>query len=166
MRAHSLAVLAIFLLVSPALAVDVIELKNGRIYQVRSAKVTGSRLFMSLVPTAAGEKIGFAVPISKVVPEFVYYVWADQVEGDVDGHVMLAEWSRKNGLFSLARKQYQLAGKINPAVHSNLPKLEEKMYEEQATWIYEDAEKLFRDGDIKRCRMRITVIQVLPSSRE
>lgn len=158
MRTHSLAVLVVFLFAAPVFALDIIELKNGRIYQVESAKVKGDRLFMQLHPSMPDQKIGFAIPISKVVPEFVYYVWADQVEGDADGHVALAKWSRKNGLFSLARKQYELAGKLDPAVYTDLPKLDKIMYEEQATWIYEDAEKMFRDGDVKRSRVRIEMI--------
>jgi hypothetical protein len=80
------------------------------------------------------------------------------VEGDAEGHVTLGEWSRKNGLFSLARKQYELAAKLDPAVQTQLPKINKAIYEEQATWIYEDAEKLFRDGDVQRCRMRIDLI--------
>ncbi len=158
MRAHSLAVLVLVLLASPILALDVIELKNGRIYQVQFAKVRGDRLFMQLRPSKPNQRVGFAVPIDKVVPEFVYYIWADQVEGDAEGHVTLGEWSRKNGLFSLARKQYELAAKLDPAVQTQLPKINKAIYEEQATWIYEDAEKLFRDGDVQRCRMRLDLI--------
>ena len=158
MRTHSLAVLLLALLTAPAFAIDIVELKNGKIYQVESAKVKGSRLYVSLVPQVAGQKVAFAMPLEKVVPEYVYYIWAAQIDGDADGHLALAKWSRKNGLFKLAWKQYEAGGKLDPALHSNLPKIEKEMFEEQATWLYEDAEKLFRDGDVKRCRMRIELI--------
>ncbi|MHC4941344.1 MAG: hypothetical protein ACYTHK_20650, partial [Planctomycetota bacterium] len=99
------------------------------------------------------------VPVSKVIPEFVFYIWKAQIEtGDVDQHLALAKFSRENGLFGHAWEQYEIAAKLDPAVHTDLPKIEAKMFQEQATWIYEDAEKHFRDGDIKAARKRLDLI--------
>ena len=66
MRAHSLAVLTLVMLAPAVLALDVIELKNGRMYQVQSAKVMGDRLFIQLHPTRPNERIGFAVPRKEI----------------------------------------------------------------------------------------------------
>ncbi len=64
MRTHSLAVLVAFLFAAPVFALDIIELKNGRIYQVESAKVKGDRLHIQLHPSTPGQTIGFAIPIN------------------------------------------------------------------------------------------------------
>lgn len=150
--------LVLVLLAAPSWAVDLIEMKDGKLYQVQSAEVKGTRLYMRLdVPK--GQKVGFTVPIDKVVPEFVYYVWVDQIQtGDVDQHLALAQWCRKNGLFGPAWEQYGIAGKLDPATHSKLPKIEAEMFQEQATWIYEDAERHFKADDIKGARKRLNLL--------
>jgi hypothetical protein len=158
MRAHSLALAALLLLASPVFAIDIIELKNGKLYQVESAQVRNGKLAMKLA-TSKSQKVGFSVPLDRVVPEFVYYAWEAQIEkGDVDQHIELAEWARKNGLFGPAWAQYELAGQLDPGVHSKLPKIEAAMYEEQATWIFESAERLFKVGDIRSVRKRLDVL--------
>ena len=150
--------LAALVFAMPALAVDVIELKSGKLYQVENAEVKGDRLYMKLL-TGKDQKIGFTVPLEKVVPEFVYYTWADQIQtGDVDQHLALAQWARKNGLFGPAWDQYQIAAKLDPAVHSKLPKIEKAMFAEQATWIYESAEAQFKKDDIKGARKRLDLL--------
>jgi len=158
MRTRSLVALAIAVLAVPALAVDVVEMKNGKLYQVERAQVKGDRFFMTLL-TSKDKKIAFSVPMEKVVPEFVYYAWADQIQtGDVDQHLACAQWARDNGLFGPAWQQYGHAAKIDPAVHSKLPKIEKEMFQEQATWIYEDAERRFKKDDIKGAGKRLDLL--------
>ena len=99
------------------------------------------------------------MPLDKVIPEFVYHVWADQIQtGDVDQHLALAAWSRKNGLYGPAWEQYTIASKLDPATHSKLPKLEAEMFQEQATWVYESAERRFKKDDIKGARKRLNLL--------
>ncbi|MHC4958969.1 MAG: hypothetical protein ACYTGN_11400 [Planctomycetota bacterium] len=158
MRAYSPCLLALALLAPPVLAIDIVELKNGKLYQVESAQVRNGKLAMKLA-TSKSQKVGFSVPLDRVVPEFVYYAWEAQIEkGDVDQHIALADWARKNGLFGPAWAQYELAAGIDPGIHSKLPKIEGEMYEEQATWIFESAERLFKVGDIKSVRKRLEVL--------
>ena len=156
MRTRSLVPLVLFAI--PAFAVDIVEMKNGKLYQVEAAEVRGNRFFMKLL-TSTDKKVAFSVPMDKVVPEFVYYAWADQIQtGDVDQHLACARWARRNGLFGPAWEQYGFAAKTDPAVQSELPKIEQEMFGEQATWIYEDAEKRFRKDDIKGARKRLDLL--------
>jgi len=158
MRAHSVA-LALAFLATSALAVDIVEMKNGRLYEAERVTFRGDRLSIKLHFPKQDKRVIFTVPIHKVVPEFVYYAWADQIEdGDTEARVKLAEWSRANGLFRHAWKQYRQAAANNKEILDGLEELSATMHEEEATWIYHRAEQLFRDDEVKVSRARAELI--------
>ena len=124
MRAYSLPLLALALLAAPVLAVDVIELKNGRILEVEKATVQGNKLRVQL-PSKDQQFIAYTIPIDKVVPEFVFYAWQDQLEaGDEKARLRLAAWARKQGLFRHALRTYMDTAKFSAEIKENLPGLE------------------------------------------
>jgi len=138
--------LATLLLALPALALDMIELKNGKLIAAESVTVRGDRLRIRLFLPGKDAQAEYTVPIDQVVPEFVYYAWAEQIqEGDVPGHRALGAWARSQGLFRLALVQYEAAGEATP-------EFEAKLREEEATWRFNDAWRLFREGEVKGAR--------------
>jgi tetratricopeptide (TPR) repeat protein len=155
MRSYSIALALIALLAGPAAAVDVIEMKDGKVYAVESAELRGERIFLQLHFPKKDKEVGFSVPISRVVPEFVYYVWDDQIlPGDHKERVRLGEWARANGIFSLALKQYEKAAEQSAAIRNALPELRARLHEEEATWLFNEAERLFREDEVKVARAR------------
>jgi len=108
------------------------------------------------------------VPIESIVPEHVYYVWASQVaETDVEGHLRLASWCRKNGLFRQAWREYVAASEASGEVKERLPGIEKEMSEEAATWTFERAEEKLREGDVHDARVLAErVLEDYPDSKE
>lgn len=153
MRSHSIALMIVALLAGPALAVDLIEMKDGKLYAVESAEIRGERLFLQLHFPERDRKVGFSVPISGVVPEFVYRVWDGQVlPGDHQERVRLGEWARANGIYSLALRQYEKAAEHSDEIRLSLPELRTRLHEEEATWLFNEAERLFREDEVKAAR--------------
>ena len=71
------------------------------------------------------------VASERVVPEFVFYAWRDQImPGDVQEMERLAKWSRKNGLFTHAWAMYKIAADSSSELRSKLPGLEQTMRDE------------------------------------
>jgi tetratricopeptide (TPR) repeat protein len=158
MRAPSLVLPVLAMVAGPALALDLIELKDGKVLQVQTATVEGTKLRVRL-HTKADQYAAYTIPISKVIPEFVYYAWAKQLkEGDVASHLRLAAWSRKQGLFRHAMRTYETTAKFSEEVREDLDGLKEMMYEEEATWNFAEAERLFREGDVKGARIHAEAI--------
>ncbi len=140
-----LLISALFLAL-PALALDMIELKNGKLIPAESVTVRGDRLRIRLYLPGKDASAEYTVPIDQVVPEFVYYAWAEQVaEGDAAGHRALGDWARSQGLFRLALVQYREAGEATPEFEATLR-------EEEATWRFDEAWRLFREGEVKGAR--------------
>ncbi len=167
MRAPSLVLAVLAMVAAPVFALDLIELKDGKVLQVDSATVEGTRLRVRL-HTKANQVAAYTIPISKVVPEFVYYAWANQLkEGDVESHLRLAAWSRKQGLFRHAMRTYETAAKFSEEVRGDLAGLKKMMYEEEATWNFAEAERLFREGDVKAARMHAeAILESFPDTEE
>ncbi|MHC4730656.1 MAG: hypothetical protein ACYS6Z_08705, partial [Planctomycetota bacterium] len=158
MRAPSLVLPVLAMVAAPVLALDLIELKDGKVLQVEAATVEGTKLRVRL-HTRTDQYAAYSIPISKVIPEFVYYAWAKQLkEGDVESHLRLAAWSRKQGLFRHAMRTYETAAKSSAEVREDLDGLKKMMYEEEATWNFTEAERLFREGDVKGARMHAEAI--------
>jgi len=158
MRVPSLVLPVLALVAAPVLALDLIELKDGKILQVESATVQGSKLRVRL-HTRADQVAAYSIPLSKVIPEFVYYAWQKQLEeGDVESHLRLAAWSRKQGLFRHALRTYEKASRFSDEIREDLEGLEKMMHEEEATWNFAQAERLFREGDVKGARMHAEAI--------
>ncbi|MDH3591281.1 MAG: hypothetical protein OER88_05355, partial [Planctomycetota bacterium] len=156
MRALCLAVSALFFLAAPALALEVIELKSGRIIEAEKASVRGDNLWIELYLPQGKEYVAYAMPIEKVVPEYVFYIWLKGIsDNQTASHIELAEWARKHGLFRQARKAYGIAGKSSTKIREEIPGLEKTMHGEEATWLFSEAERLFRANDVKVARTRL-----------
>ncbi|MEE8104718.1 MAG: hypothetical protein V3T86_04190 [Planctomycetota bacterium] len=158
------ALVLVFATAAPAL--ELIELKSGKIYEASEVSVKGDKVLIRV--TKGGGSVRFGVPIDKVVPEFVYYAWARGIrKGDADGHVRLAVWARKLGMFSQAMTQYNLAAETRPKIKKSLEELEKKLGEEEATWLFEKAWEHVRENDPARARMLAErLMQNFPQSAE
>ena len=147
MRRLTLAVPILALLALPAGAgntIELVEMKNGRLYEAQELKVKGDRLWIRLAEKRPGEKVAFSVPIDKVVPEFVYHAWAAQIRPDSEkDQLKLAAWARKQGLFELALKTYKAAAALSPKARSELEAFEAKYKAEESAFMYRQARNLF-----------------------
>ena len=160
MRAHSLALWAFgtvwfALVAAPAAAVEVLELKDGRLIEAEQVRVSGDRIRIRLYAPEGGRTVEYALPLDQVLPEFVYYAWRDGITpGDAAAHVRLGDWARGNGLFSLALVQYETAADSDVEVRKQLPEWRARMHEEEATWRFEDAWRLFREDAVHEARVQ------------
>lgn len=154
-------------LATNALAIDLMETKDGKMIPVEEAKRVGDKLHVRI----AGKKdqhMATVYAIDRILPEFVYYVWwRDLPAQDRAAHLELAEWSRKNGLFSLSLKVYAKAAEFDEGIKGELPSLGKKLREEEATWLFEHAEKLFRSGEVGDARIEVDkLLELYPDSAE
>jgi hypothetical protein len=157
MRLNS-AFLTVTLLAAPAAAVELIELKNGKVYAVEEARREGDKLYVRLA-TGADQHAATRIPIDRIVPEFVFYVWArDLPEGKKAPHVELALWARENGLFRHALKVYDAVAEFDEEVRKELPALVQTLREEEATWLFEHAETLFKKDEVKDARVLLDLL--------
>jgi len=153
MHPLSLALVALALLAAPAAALDVVELKDGRVLVVEEVSVKGDKLRVRLHLERPDQYIAYTIPFDKVVPHYVYYAWAAQLDpGDVAGAKELAAWARAQGLFGLARKTYESAAEHSQELAASLDDLKREMHEEEATWHFTAAERLFRENAVKEAR--------------
>jgi len=169
MNLPKVAALVVCLASGPALAgIQLIEMKNGKLYEATDSVVVGDKLRISLHTGSSDQTMVFSVPIDKVLPERVYYVWAGQIaDADVAGRVKLAEWCRTQGLFRQAWRQYAAAAEADEKFMKKIPELEAAMSEEAATWHFEQAEEAMRAGDLHRARlMAESVLKDYPGSKE
>lgn len=168
MRIPFAALLWLAAAAAPLGAVEIVELKSGRLYQAEEVSVRADRLLIRLRLDDARKTALFSVPMDKVVPEFVYYAWVAQTKpDDVAELVRLAEWSRGAGIFGHARKAYDLAAAASTEWRERLPELEKTMYEEEATWNFNEAWRLFREDEVTVARKRAeTVVDAFPDSQE
>ncbi len=168
MRAYSLAALLVALIAAPVLSMDLVEMKDGRLYEAQKVWVRGDRLHIQLHRPDGESRAEFAVATEKVVPEFVFYAWRDQImPGDVQEMQRLAKWARKNGLFTHAWAIYKIAADSSSELRSQLPSLEQKMRDENATWLFTEAWRLFQEGDVHKARIRVErLLGDLPGSKE
>jgi len=166
MRLRS-ALLAVAVAASPAAAVDLIELKSGRVLEVRSASIQGDRLRVEL-STRPDQFIATTIPIDQVIPEFVFYVWAAQLPADdVEGRVALAQWARENGLFRQALRVYEALAASDPARQAKMPALLEELKEEEATWHFHAAERFLKEDEVHSARIEAeTVLAQFADSKE
>ena len=142
-------------LAAPALALDIVELKDGRVLEVEAVSVSGDKLRVQLA-TPPGQHIAYTIPVEKVVPEYVYYAWAAGIPAaDVEGHKALAAWARTQGLFKHAWKSYEAAAEHSASLKARMGDLGKEMHEEEATWNFTEAERLFREGDVATARYRV-----------
>ncbi|MHC4953155.1 MAG: hypothetical protein ACYTGZ_04640 [Planctomycetota bacterium] len=148
--------------------VQIVEMKSGKLYEAKEVLVLGDKLRISLLTDKGDQTAIFSVPLDKVIPEHVYYAWAAQIaDKDVSGHIALAEWSRKQGLFRQAWRQYVAASESSDKVMKQLPHLEQEMSEEAATWHFVQAEQSMREGDLHRARiMAERLLKDYPDSKE
>jgi tetratricopeptide (TPR) repeat protein len=155
------------LLATSALALDLMETKDGKLIPVLEAKRVGDRLHVRL---AAGEdqRMATAYPIDRILPEFVFYVWQKGLpEHDRPAHMELAEWARKNGLFSLSLKVYEAMAEFDEGIKGELPSLRKALSDEEATWLFERAEALFREGEVADARIEVDrLLELYPDSAE
>ncbi|MHC4937405.1 MAG: hypothetical protein ACYTHK_00365 [Planctomycetota bacterium] len=154
---------------TPVLAgIQLVETKKGKIYEAREVLVVGDKLRMSLALKESGQSATVSIPIDTVLPEFVYYAWASQIaEHDVEGHMSLAGWCRKQGLFRQAWREYIAASEASDKIMKRLPELEADMNEEAATWYFTQAEKRLRDGEVHAARVLAErVLNDYPESKE
>jgi hypothetical protein len=165
----SVAALAIAIFAAPSVAgIQLVETKGGKVYEASEILVVGDKLRMSLVLKGAGQTATIAIPIDSVLPENVYYAWAAQVaEADVEGHLRLAEWCRKQGIFRQAWRQYIAAAEASDEVKKRLPELEREISEEAATWQFERAETSLREGEVHAARVLAErILEDYPNSKE
>ena len=149
-------VLAALLLATSALAVDLVELKDGRVLEVDKAKLQGDKLYVELHLPGKNQLIGYTIKVEKVVPEFVFYVWLESLNPKKpEAHKDLAQWARKRGLFRHAWKAYEIAAASDPGFKAGLEKLKKTMHEEEATWNFNEAYRLFKENDVKAARVRV-----------
>jgi len=163
----SLVLLSAALLAAPALAFDLMELKSGKLIPVEEARLENGKVHVR-VATEPGQTISTAIPIDRILPEFVFFVWEKQLpEGDRDAHLELAEWSRKQGLFGLALRVYEATGKFDEGVREDLPNLVTVLREEEATWQYERAEELFKRDEVRDARILVEgILERFKDSKE
>ncbi|MEM8885309.1 MAG: hypothetical protein AAGD14_14670 [Planctomycetota bacterium] len=169
MAPRSVALLAVFLFAQPLFAgIQLIETKDGKLYEARDALVLGDKMRISLALKEGGASAVFSIPLDRIVPHHAYYVWASQIAmQDIEGHMRLAAWCRKNGLFRQAWRQYIAASEASDKILKKLPEIELEMNEEAATWTFEQAEKALRDGDIRRARVLCQrILQDYPETNE
>lgn len=165
----SVVTLLLALLGAPVAAgIQLVETKSGKIYEAKEVLVVGDKLRMSLALKESGQTATVAIPIATVLPEFVYYAWASQVaEHDIEGHMRLAGWCRQQGLFRQAWREYIAASEASDKIMKRLPKLEQEMNEEAATWYFEQAETRLRDGEVHAARILAErVLDDYPDSKE
>lgn len=155
MRVPSPALLLIVgILSGPVFAVDIVELKDGRVLEAEEVTLKGDKLHVKLYRPQGDQTIAYSIPIEKIVPEFVYYAWSDGTDaGDTDEMLRLAAWSRGQGLFRLAWRTYQRAAKADPEIEGQLEDLRKEMYAEEALWLLEEAWRRFRDNDVQAARV-------------
>ena len=168
MRLPSVAIVLV-LATAPALAgIQLVEMKNGKLYEVREALVVGEQMRLSLAMKSAAQSAVISVPLEKVVPEHVYDVWSGQIaEKDIAGHMLLAAWARKQGLFRQAWRQYVGASEQSDKVLKQLPVIEKEMSEEAATWHFKQAEAAMREGELHRARLLAErLLHDYPESKE
>ncbi len=157
------------LLTAPLSAgIQLVETKNGKLYEAREVIVIGDKMRISLAMKEANQTMIFSIPIESVIPEQVYYVWAAQIAAtDSEGHVRLGEWCREHGLFRQAWREYNAAADSDTKIEKSLPLLEKEIGEEAATWYFEQAEKALKAGDPHRARILAKrVIDDYPQSKE
>jgi hypothetical protein len=159
--------LLIGLLTTGALGLDLMETKDGKLIPVVEAKRDGDRLRVRLA-TPADQRMATVYPIDRILPEFVFYVWQrDLPKDDRPAHLELAEWARKNGLFSLAFRVYESMAEFDEGIKGELPSLRKKLGEEEATWLFEHAEALFREGEVADARIEVDrLLELHPDSAE
>ena len=51
------------LLAAPAAALEIIELKNGKIYEARKVRVRDGQMYIELNMKLPGQTLGFSIPI-------------------------------------------------------------------------------------------------------
>ncbi len=160
MRKLTLAVPILALLALPVWAgntIELVEMKNGRLYEAQELRVKGDRLWIKLAEKQPGQKVAFSVPIDKVVPEFVYHAWVAQIRPDSErDQLKLAAWARKQGLFALALKTYKGAAALSPKARSELEAFEAGYEAEESAFLYRKARDLFDAGRLKEARVLST----------
>jgi tetratricopeptide (TPR) repeat protein len=157
----------IALLALPAAAFDLMETKDGKLIPVLEAKRVGDKIRVRLA-AEEDQHVATLYSIDRIIPEFVFYVWWKELpEHDRAAYLELAEWSRKNGVFSLARKVYDKMAEFDEGIRNELPSIRKKLQEEEATWLFEQAERLFRDGEVADARIEIDrLLELYPDSAE
>lgn len=147
--------LTLVLAAAPAAALDLLEFKSGKTVAVEEATRVGQSLHVRLA-TPYDQYIATRIPIDQVLPEFVFYVWWRGLpEGDKAAHAELADWSRRNGLFDLALKVYDAVAAFDSETRAALPSLVRTLHEEEATWLFDHAEALFRAGQVRDARVEV-----------
>jgi hypothetical protein len=147
--------LALALLAARAGAVELIEFKSGKLLTVEGAARIGDKIHVRLT-TPSDRYAAISLPMDQILPEYVYYIWERGIaEGDRADRLALAEWARRNGLFRHALRAYATVAESDPATRAELPALEQALHEEEATWLFERAESLFRRDEVKDARVLV-----------
>ncbi|NJN14538.1 MAG: hypothetical protein HC813_02630 [Planctomycetes bacterium] len=146
--------LSLLLLAAPALALDMVELKNGQLIAAEQVTAADGRLRIRLYLPGKNARAEYTVPFEQVIPEFVYYAWAEQIApGDGPGHRDLGDWARTSGLHRLALAQYELCAATDEEYAKGLPELRATLHEEAATWNFDEAWRLFEVGEVQGARL-------------
>jgi len=158
MRSPSIALSALVLafLASRASAIEIVELKSGKVLELETARKDGDKVHVKLHVPKGDKVVGFALPVDRIVPEFVYYIWLRQVDpADTEGMREIAAWCREVGLFSLAWRTYEKAAKHDTELRGELDALRKTMYDEESAFLLEEAWRLFKDNEVAAARVRI-----------
>lgn len=155
------------LFATSALALDLMELKDGKLIPVEEATRKGDKLHVRLA-APADQHMATVYRIDRILPEFVFYVWEKELkEHDRAAHTELADWARKNGLFSLSLRVYRKMAEFDEGIKGELTSLAKKLREEEATWLFEAAERLFREGEVIDARVEVErLLELFPDSAE
>ncbi|MCK6458876.1 MAG: hypothetical protein L6Q95_03165 [Planctomycetes bacterium] len=150
-----------------ALALDLMELKDGNLVPVLDATRKGDRMHVRLA-APADQHMATVYPIDRILPEFVFYVWEKELTGqDRAAHLELAQWARKNGIFSLSLRVYRKVAEFDEGIKGELPSLAKQLHEEEATWLFGRAETLFREGEVLDARDEVDrLLELFPDSAE
>jgi len=165
MRFHG-AILAIGLAAAAAHAapLELIEYKSGKILTVEGAARVGDSIHVR-VATPADQFMLISIPMDRIVPEYVFYVWERGIaEGDSADRLALADWARRNGLFRHALQLYETIAQSDPETKQRLPELAQTLHEEEATWLFDRASALFKSDEVRDAR--IVALKVLDGFKD
>ncbi len=160
MRLQINGALAAFLIATvasaPAFGVEIVELKSGRVIEANKTELRGDKLYVELHLPGKNQLVGYTIAVHKVIPEFIFYVRLEKLSSDKpEAHKDLGDWARKQGLFRHALKAYEIAGAADADFMATFGELTEKLHEEEATWTFDEAYRLFKLNDVKEARLRV-----------
>lgn len=149
------SLVALLALVATAAALDLMEFKNGKTVAVEEATRVGTNLHV-VYATADDQHISTKIPIDRVLPEFAFYVWWKGLpKNDKAAHMELADWARRNHLYELTLKVYDAVAAFDEETRAAIPTFVQTLRGEEAKWLLESAEALFKAGQVRDARIEV-----------